>query len=369
MTAGIVTGKHRCLDEEDVVRIAAGLVPVEQAQVLIAEVEECSNCRALLLEAGVALQFDGGGEVPPVFSEGELVAQRYRVQRFIGRGGMGEVFEVFDVELHERAALKTIRMELSGDSKVVKRFKQELRLARKVVHPNVGRVFDLGTFTQADGQLLYYLTMEFIDGMPLSRWRNQTPLGVASSVHIARQLASGLAAIHEHGIVHRDFKPENVMVSEGERPRAVILDFGIARSGERLSGLATTGLGVRLGTPDYMAPEALRGLAVTPASDVFSFGLLAYEMLTGKHPCPNAGTLVSLSVLGELDIAPPQRLRAEIPDGLGELVMACLATDPKQRPASGTDLFQRFERIDDDGHSVSLSSRFWTAAKRRFKRD
>ncbi len=358
---------HRCLDEEMVVRIAAGLVPAVDAQLLLAEVELCPNCRSLLSEAGVALKPLDAHSEPPVFEVGEIVAGRYQVLRFIGRGGMGEVFEARDNELHERVALKTIRSELSGDLHVINRFKQELRLARKVIHPNVARVFDLGTVAHPDGIPVYYHTMELIEGRQLSHWMNGGELPIPVVLNLARQMAAGLAAIHEHGIVHRDFKPENVMVRAPEQllSRVSILDFGIARSRDRLFGLATTGRGVRLGTPDYMAPEALQGGGATPASDVFSFGLVVYELLTGSHPCPNPGTRAVHSALGELKVPPPSQLRPAVPQGLSQFVLRCLHHTPERRPATGGELVHLLHRLDEAGRELSVMGALWKLARSR----
>lgn len=358
---------HRCLDEELVVRLAAGLVPVAEAQALIAEVELCPTCRASLSEAGVALKPMGTAQEPPVFQVGEWVAGRYEILRFIGRGGMGEVFEARDNELHERVALKTIRSELSGDLHVVNRFKQEMRLARKVIHPHVARVFDLGTVVQPDGLPVYYQTMELIEGKQLSHWFDGAPLPIPVVVRLTRQMAAGLAAIHEQGIVHRDFKPENVMVHAPEESlsQVSILDFGIARSRDRLSGLATTGKGVRLGTPDYMAPEVLQGRGATPASDVFSFGLVVYELLTGTHPCPNPGTRAVRSALREFTVQPPSLLRPAVPRGLSRLVVRCLDVVPQQRPATGSDIVKSLYRLDDSGRALSVVGALWKRARSR----
>lgn len=361
---------HRCLDEELVVRIAAGLVPAVEAHSLIAEVELCPHCLSLLSEAGVALKPPDAHREPPVFEVGEHVAGRYEILRFIGRGGMGEVFEARDSELHERVALKTIRSELSGDLHVVNRFKQEMRLARKVIHPNVARVFDLGTVIQPGGLPLYYQTMELIEGKQLSHWLDGKVLPITVAVNLAHQMAAGLAAIHEQGIVHRDFKPENVMVHAPEQSlsRVSILDFGIARSRDRLFGLATTGKGVRLGTPDYMAPEVLQGRGAAPASDVFSFGLVIYELLTGTHPCPNPGTRAVRSALKELTVQAPSLLRPAIPPGLSRFVVRCLDNVPEQRPATGADLLKGLQRLDEAGRELSVAGTLWKLARTRLTR-
>jgi eukaryotic-like serine/threonine-protein kinase len=335
---------HRCLDEEQVVRIVAGLVPAAEAAQLVAEVETCSTCRGLLMEAGVAMQQPADAADFAVFRPGELVAGRYTIARFVGRGGMGEVFEVFDTQLQTRAALKTIRAELSDDPNVVTRFKQELHLARRVVHPQVARVFDSGVTVTRDGAPVYFQTMEFVEGQPLSQWRKQRAVSIAVGLSIARQLAAGLSAIHAQAI---DFKPDNILVRDGVDAdvQVVVLDFGIARSRDRVAGLATTAHGVRMGTPDYMAPEVLRADVASFASDVFSFGLVVYELLTGRHPCANPGLRAALGALGELRVKPPELVRSDIPPGLSHVLLCCLNNAPSARPESGAALLSLLEQL------------------------
>lgn len=335
---------HRCLDEEEIVRLAAGVIPHGGAATLLDGVESCSACRELLVEAGVALQQVSGSA--SVFTVGEVVASRYKVTRLIGRGGMGEVFEVLDHELLDRVALKTIRVEYCDDAHVTKRFKQELRLARRVVHPNVARVFELGSWMAPDGSTRYFHTMELLAGEPLSRWLRSRSVTAALALVLARQLAAGLAAIHGHAIIHRDFKPDNVMVCGADTElRAVICDFGIARLLVQHNGLVTTAMGARMGTPDYMAPEVLNARSPSTASDVFSFGLVLYEMLAGEHPLPNPGTRAALGALGTLRVSPLEHRRGDLPVGLGRLIAECLHTDPLQRPATGAELVRRLDVI------------------------
>lgn len=329
---------HRCLDEEELVRLAAGLIPPHEAEALLYEIEACAQCRALLAEAGVALT---GNPQPTTLTMGTVIADRYEILRLIGRGGMGDVYEALDRELAESVALKTIRNEFCDDPLVIRRFKQELRLARKVVHPNVCRVFDLGTSASCTGRVTYHHTMELVRGQVLSKWARSGPAQLEGVLSVARQLAAGLAAIHAHGIIHRDLKPENVMVGQASEFWVKILDFGIARTVERSDGLVTTGLGVRLGTPDYMAPEQLAGRSSSTASDVYSFGLMVYELLTGAHPCPHPGTRATLSALNELRPTAPDRLRPEVPANLSRLVLDCLENDPLNRPATGAVLVRQ----------------------------
>ncbi len=344
--ASTSTNSHRCLDDEQVVQLAAGLLPAEQADVLLHDVEGCPDCCTALAEAGVALRGNRPSSHADVALEpGAVIAARYEVVRFIGRGGMGEVYEVFDRQLSELVALKMIRAEFSDDARVIGRFKQELRLARRVVHPNVCRVFDLGAYEAPGAPLTYFHTMDLVNGAPLSKWRTRGTISLPDVLTIAHQLAAGLAAIHAQGIIHRDFKPDNIMVSGENQLRAVILDFGVARPLERINGLVTTALGVRLGTPDYMAPEQLAGKSSSTASDVFSFGLVIYELLTGVHPCPHRGTRTVLGALDELRITPPQRHRAETPADFAQLVLECLCSDALHRPPTGAVLVQRLTEL------------------------
>lgn len=339
---------HRCLDDELVVRLAAGLLPIREAQGLLAEVEGCAACRAVLLEAGMAMskRHTSAAPLDLAFEVGARIAQRYDVQRFVGRGGMGEVYEVIDQASGQRLALKSIRLELSSQPEIVARFKQELRLARKVVHPNVCRVFDLGSERSTTGEQVHFFTLEFIQGEPLASWMTAQPVPLNTTLRLARQLSSGLASIHAEGIVHRDVKPGNVIVRQlSDGVQATLLDFGIARSRDRVEGLQTTGAGVRLGTPDYMAPEVLRGLGATPKSDLFSLGLVLYQLITGQHPCPNPGTRSALSALGELKPKPIASLRADVPSDLERLVLDCLDNDPLARPASAAQLTHALEQV------------------------
>lgn len=338
--ASVGTSKtHQCLQESLLVQLAAGLLHTLHASALLDEIEGCPECRAMLAEAGVALQGEPNARWA-VLEPGHVLASRYEVARLIGRGGMGEVYEVFDRELTERVALKIIRPEFSEDAVVVKRFKQELRLARQVVHPNVCRVFDLGTSTSGEGRVSYYHTMELVKGRVLASWCNDF-MPIDQVFAIARQLAAGLSAIHALGIIHRDLKPENIMICDAQEIHAKILDFGIARPLERSNGLVTTELGVRLGTPDYMAPERLQGRSSSTASDVFSFGLVVYEMLVGRHSFRNPpARLAAVGSNGALP-KPITEARSDAPPALDALLTACLHVDPLERPATGTELVRR----------------------------
>jgi tetratricopeptide (TPR) repeat protein/tRNA A-37 threonylcarbamoyl transferase component Bud32/TolB-like protein len=271
-----------------------------------------------------------------VFTPGSVIAQRYRVARFIARGGMGEVYEVDDLELNERVALKTVRPEVAGDTMTVERFKREIQLARKVTHPNVCRLFDVSHHRPEDGSAgVIFLTMELLLGETLAeRLRRTGMLSTEEALPIARQVAEALYAAHQVGVVHRDLKPGNILLVEGRGAlRAVVTDFGLARleSGrEDQQGLALTSAGV-VGTPAYLAPEQVEGKEITPAVDIYAFGIVLFEMLTGTVPFLGENALST--AVKRLQQAPPSP-RVHLPglDARWEsAILRCLAREPAAR--------------------------------------
>src|SRR5712691_2362474 len=225
----------------------------------------------------------GGGR----FTPGQIIAQRYRVVALAGRGGMGEVYRAEDLTLGQVVALKFLPATLSQDATALARFHAEVRTARQVSHPNVCRMFDIG---EAEGTL--FLTMEYVDGEDLaSVVRRIGRLSPDKATEIARQICAGLAAAHERGVIHRDLKPANVMLDGAGKIR--VMDFGLA-------GVAASikGADVRAGTPAYMAPEQLAGREVSTKSDLYSLGLILYEILTGKRAF-HASTIPELMKLRE----------------------------------------------------------------------
>jgi serine/threonine protein kinase len=267
---------------------------------------------------------------------GELVTSRFRVRRFVGAGGMGEVYEADDLELGGQVALKTLRPALNEDRQFLARFRREVQLARQVTHPNICRIFDLGH----DGGRTF-LTMEFLEGETLAAYlRREGRLNVEISRRLMAQMTAGLVALHESGVVHRDLKPGNVMITQSSSgPRAVISDFGLARAMEH-SGEATSVsvAGHVLGTPDYMAPEQLRGESATPASDIYALGLMMYEIVTGVKAYPG-GQLVENAV--QRVIAPPLSPRVHDSGISAEwetLILRCLEREPFNRPANAAEV-------------------------------
>ena len=225
-----------------------------------------------------------------LFSPGEVLAQRFRIVAFLGRGGMGEVYEAEDLELREPVALKTIRAGLARDEHAMERFRREIQLARKVTHPNVSRLFDLGHHVSESGDITY-LTMELLHGQTLSERLRAGRIPIADAGLIVEQMAQALAAAHQAGVVHRDFKPGNVILtptSGGNPPRAVVTDFGLACLSGEVPG------GVVVGTLAYMSPETKEGREATPASDVFALGVVMHEMVTGARPEDGEAKLADL---------------------------------------------------------------------------
>ncbi|MDE3109570.1 MAG: serine/threonine protein kinase, partial [Acidobacteriota bacterium] len=216
-----------------------------------------------------------GPQSPPSIQAGSLLGNRYEIIEVLGEGGMGAVFKARDRELDRLVALKVIRPELAGRAEILQRFKQELILARKVTHRNVIRIFDLG-----DAEGVKFITMEFIEGEDLksliSREKKLTPEQAAS---IVQQVCLALEAAHTEGVVHRDLKPQNIMVDK--TGRAWVMDFGIARSLE-FGGMTQTG--ALIGTPEYMSPEQVRGEHADARSDLFTLGIIFQELLTGTLP-------------------------------------------------------------------------------------
>lgn len=222
--------------------------------------------------------------------EGQVLAKRFRILRFVAAGGMGEVYEAEDQELHERVAVKTIRPEILAQPNAVARFKREVHLARKVTHPNVCRIYDLFRHIPEDDSQspeTVFISMELLRGPTLAkRLKEDGRISIEEVLRLVRQMASALGAAHSVGIVHRDFKPGNVVLVDvrGEQ-RAVVTDFGLAvRSLQTDEGVSfSTGIGF-VGTPAYMSPEQLEGRPASPASDIYALGLVMYEMVTAGGP-------------------------------------------------------------------------------------
>lgn len=261
----------------------------------------------------------GGGR----FAAGAIVADRYRIVALLGRGGMGEVYRAEDLRLSHVLAIKFLPEALSKDEAALARFHSEVRVARQVSHPNVCRVFDIG---DADG--VPFLTMEYVDGEDLSSLiRRIGRLPQDKAIEVSRQICAGLAAAHERGVVHRDLKPANVMLDGAGKAR--ITDFGLAGVAAQIQGSE-----VRAGTPAYMAPEQLAGKEVTLKSDIFSLGLVMYEVLTGRRAYEAATLPELIKTREEGTITNPSTIVKDLDPLIERVILRCLDKYPAKRPAS-----------------------------------
>ena len=260
---------------------------------------------------------------------GTVLIGRYEILERLGQGGMGTVYRVQDHELDRLIALKTIRPDLASNATALRRLKQETLLARQIAHRNVIRVFDLGV-----AQGLRFITMEYVEGRDLkSILELRKKLPPDDVIQILSQICEGLEAAHSEGVVHRDLKPQNVLVSAGNRIR--IVDFGLARSFED-SGITHTG--TILGTPTYMSPEQALGKQGDARSDIFSIGVIGFELLTGQLPFPSKTLSESLISRTRGKARPIEIVDPGLPAWLARIVMRCLERDPSERYASAQDI-------------------------------
>jgi eukaryotic-like serine/threonine-protein kinase len=290
---------------------------------------------------------------------GQILADRYSVVRFIARGGMGEVYEVEDLVIRGRVALKTIPPEVAADPEVLERFKREVYIARKVTHPNVCRLYDLGShrITAQQGasdpreKLIFFLTMELLAGETLSqRISRQGRMSATEALPIIEQMVAALDAAHSVGIIHRDFKSGNVNLvpvraGSGE-VRAVVTDFGIARPTGPSETLGTmTETGAMLGTPAYMAPEQVEGKRLGPAADIYALGVVIYEMTTGVRPF-NADSPIAVAArrLTEAPM-PPRQHEPKLGPVWNSVILRCLEREPDRRFQSATEVLRALHGV------------------------
>jgi serine/threonine protein kinase len=268
---------------------------------------------------------------------GSTFAKRYQIIEELGRGGMGTVYKVLDKEVNEKIALKVLKPEISFDLKIIERFRNELKIARKISQPNVCRMYDL---MKESGT--YFITMEYVSGEDLkSTILRLGQISIGKALIIAKQICSGLAAAHQLGIVHRDLKPHNIMIDRAGNVR--IMDFGIARS-TKTRGL--TEPGAIIGTPEYMSPEQSLGDEVDIRSDIYSLGVVLFELVTGKVPFEGT-TAVSVAMKQKMELPPePMSINDQIPEEFNHLILKCLEKDPKRRYQSADEVLEEIIRIE-----------------------
>ena len=340
--------------------------------------------RTLLTAAGqTQMTQSGGPSVAPgsegasAFAEGDAFGARYRIDRLIGKGGMGAVYEVWDAVLDVKVALKVIHPDHLADPvaarRLERRFKRELLLGRRVTHKNVVRIHDIGEILG-----IKYITMPFIEGDDLSTVMKNAggKLPVPQALSIARSALSGLLAVHDADVVHRDLKPANLMVTEGDE--AFLTDFGIALATDGTSADEETGEGIGqalaqtpesaliadqtiggiVGTVPYMAPEQAKGQPIDQRADVYAFGLILYDMLVGRYRADHTPTPVE-ELTGRMKTAPPavRTIDPSLPEALGGVISRCLDPDPAARYQTSRELEANLDLLDDDGNLLPIERR------------
>ena len=270
-------------------------------------------------------------------SRGTTFAGRYEIIEELGKGGMGKVYRAEDKKIKEEIALKLIKPEIASDKKTIERFSHELKTARKIRHKNVCGMYDLG-----ETKGTYYITMEYVPGEDLkSSIKRFGQLPIGKSIAIARQISEGLAEAHRLGVIHRDLKPSNIMIDKEGNAR--IMDFGIARS---LEAKGITGAGVIIGTPEYMSPEQVEGEEVDQRSDIYSLGVMLYEMVTGRVPF-EGDTPFTIGVKHKSEIPKdPKELNAQIPGYLSQVILKCLEKDRNKRYQNAEKLLHKLTEIE-----------------------
>ncbi|MFL5700772.1 MAG: Stk1 family PASTA domain-containing Ser/Thr kinase [Ktedonobacteraceae bacterium] len=271
----------------------------------------------------------------------EVLGERYKLQEPIGRGGMATIYRGQDLRMDRVVAIKVLREVYSTDPKFVTRFQREAKAASALQHPNIVQVYDYG---QTDGN--YFIVMELVEGTDLRRYlRSRGVLAVDRAIIIAHDVALGLGAAHRRGIVHRDVKPQNVLV--GRDGSIKLTDFGIASVYKDINAERLTTTGMTLGTVQYYAPEQAQGEIVSPAADVYALGIVMYEMLTGRTPF-DGDTPVAVAMQHIQDLpTPPSHFNPNIPPALEEIILRCLEKAPEMRYSDGSALARALELLGD----------------------
>jgi eukaryotic-like serine/threonine-protein kinase len=270
---------------------------------------------------------------------GKIVDDRYVLGEFLGSGGMGEVFLAHDGVLERDVALKVLRSQYAGDEEFAERFRREARSAASLSHPNIVQVYDRGE--AEDGTS--YIAMEYVPGGTLKEQiGRRAPFGDRETAAVGAQIADALGAAHERGVIHRDIKPQNVLVTASGNLK--VTDFGIARAASAVTSSAS---GAILGTVGYISPEQALGEPVGPVSDLYSLGVVLYEMLTGGLPFTADNSIAVCMKHVNEQPRPPKALNPDIPEGMNALVLMLLAKHPADRYGSAMELLTDLERVRD----------------------
>src|SRR5579883_425723 len=326
----------------------------------------CPSCRERYPAGGSFCPQDGSRLVASAGESslvGQVLANRYRIVRKIGEGGMGEVFEAQHVYIDKRYAIKTLRPDITTNPEAITRFHQEARSASTIGHENIVEIDDFGRLP--DGGV--YLAMEFLDGESLAeRMKHGPALQRREKLDILIQVCSGLAAAHDKGIVHRDMKPENVFLAKkGERVVVKVLDFGIAKVTSDNAHERLTQTGTIFGTPFYMSPEQALGKDLDGRTDIYSVGVILYEVFAGKVPFEGESFMGILSQHITARPTPPSEAAPyrDVPPGVERAILRALAKEPAERWQSMHELAAELERLRDEAGGEPGSTRARTAAR------
>jgi HAMP domain-containing protein/predicted Ser/Thr protein kinase len=298
--------------------------------------------RTQVLNSGSAatLKIPTGMENLPVLQPGQTFGNRYEIKSVLGVGGMGMVYKANDRELGEMLAIKTLKPEIiAADTNALERFKSEIKLARRIAHRNVVRTYDLGEIGGT-----YYISMEYVEGKSLKDLiRERGRLPASAVIPIAKQLCRALEVSHEEGVIHRDIKPQNMVVQADGVLK--VMDFGIARLATRPKESGHTEAGMVVGTPEYMAPEQLMGDELDARADLYATGVVLYECLVGRVPITADTPITLIAKVLEEEPKAPNAVQPDVPPALSELVMWVLAKDREKRPRSAAELHARLDAI------------------------
>jgi len=298
----------------------------------------CSNCAASLIPSEeISAPTETLEAAREELTTGSTFANRYQIIEELGKGGMGKVYKALDKEIDGKVALKLIKPEVAADKNTIKRFRNELKMARDIAHKNVCRMYDLN---KEEGS--YYITMEYVSGEDLKSFiRRSGQLAVGTTVRIAKEVCEGLSEAHKLGVVHRDLKPSNIMIDKEGNAR--IMDFGIARS---IAGKGITGAGVMIGTPEYMSPEQAELKEVDQRSDIYSLGVILYEMVTGRVPFEGETPLgIAMKHKSEMP-KDPKEINAQVPEDLSRVILRCMEKDKGKRYQSAGEVSSELEKIE-----------------------
>lgn len=317
--------------------------------------KKCNTCGATYSSDVSFCLHDGSKLVVTDALLGKVLDGRYRLDRLVGEGGMGEVYRATHIHIDAVVAVKLLRPEFVADQTAIKRFRLEAKAAGRIHHPNAVRVTDFGVTPEQ----MVYLVMEFAEGQSLrSLMRKEGKLDYLRAAGIVHQVCGAVEAAHHSGVIHRDLKPDNILIESAHgAERVKVLDFGIAKLKETKTDAFLTKAGTIIGTPQYMSPEQCQGKPLDPTSDVYSIGVVLYEMLTGEVPFDGENTLqIVYNQLHELP-RPLQEAAPDVPAPIVAVVMRALEKLPERRQSSAAELSEELQRaVESAGETSSLAA-------------